>query len=593
MRADHANGDPAGDGITGGPAARRQPPANGGPAPAERAFVAAAAVDGPPPVAEDETTVVGDPDRPWVTVPGRHTVMGGRRIQRGNDTFVNMVLGKLPPDLLYRSGNSVGVLTPDPVEGGLAFDAVGPADIDYLVDRHMMLRTWGRTAAGRPREKFVNCGSRLSRIIESRAKRHPTVRLLTRIVQYPIYGHDLARYPSGWSPDGTYFDCPPDLASLEPEADEAVIHDTLDLLLTDFPFREEADRQNFIGMLLTPILRPALDGNVPLHTVIAPMPRTGKSKLIEEVWGGVILGRPTPAQPMTGNDEEFEKRVVSMLIGGETMVHLDNLSASTDSPVLASLLTAGQFQGRELGRSKVLRLKNNLILAASVNNPRLTEELAKRAVPIQLQPLDEHPENRVGFTHPDIRAYVIEVRPLVLSCLLGMVERWKGGGGRFKPRVPGDKPMGGFEAWARVVGGVMKANGYDDWMGNADQWRKQVDPETDDVRALITEWAREHGKRPRPASDVVDVARGFGLFSGVLDKKKEAANLSAFSRAVLAKYLNRPFMGLRIVRVTSGNNTRYQLEGDDDAFRVVTNLPARERIAGHAGPQPEVPDFTD
>ncbi len=48
-------------------------------------------------------------------------------------------------------------------------------------------------------------------------------------------------------------------------------------LLVDFPFADEASKANAWALLLTPILRPAITGGVPLALLDAPSPGSGKS----------------------------------------------------------------------------------------------------------------------------------------------------------------------------------------------------------------------------------------------------------------------------------------------------------------------------
>ena len=53
--------------------------------------------------------------------------------------------------------------------------------------------------------------------------------------------------------------------------------------ICDFPFVEDADRANALGLLITLPLRPAIPGNVPMAVITAPAPGTGKSLLQDTV----------------------------------------------------------------------------------------------------------------------------------------------------------------------------------------------------------------------------------------------------------------------------------------------------------------------
>ena len=75
------------------------------------------------------------------------------------------------------------------------------------------------------------------------------------------------------------------------EEGKRFVREYLEDLVADFPFADAASRQNLFGLLLTPIVRPALDGNVPVHLAEAALERTGKTKLLEHVVGGKMCIR--------------------------------------------------------------------------------------------------------------------------------------------------------------------------------------------------------------------------------------------------------------------------------------------------------------
>ena len=48
------------------------------------------------------------------------------------------------------------------------------------------------------------------------------------------------------------------------------------VFFVDFPHRDEASRHNVFGLMLTAVLRPAIDGPIPFHLFMASLERTGK-----------------------------------------------------------------------------------------------------------------------------------------------------------------------------------------------------------------------------------------------------------------------------------------------------------------------------
>ncbi|MCL5269678.1 MAG: hypothetical protein M1457_03790, partial [bacterium] len=155
---------------------------------------------------------------------------------------------------------------------------------------------------------------------------------------------------------------------------------------------------------------------------------------------------------------------------------------------MAPLLTAGTYQARLLQQTRILSLKNTLTVVATGNNTRCSGEIAKRVVPITLQPKDAHPERRTKFVHPDIFAHVREWRYYILSILTGMIDSWIVGG---CPPSPKPRPMGGFEDWARMIGGIMWYNGFQHWRLNEEAWQAKRDDDGEQRDQFVTAWWNE------------------------------------------------------------------------------------------------------
>lgn len=500
----------------------------------------------------------------YVLIPGPHHTDADtdQYIEISNDDFAAKVLRNLPPDAIYQKSGVPGELVGLP--GRRKFKELSNDRMRLLVDQHVNLGKWVQKRDADPVLVYVNCSRDHAGLLLARAAIDPAVRELRILTPYPIYvrdveasggasgAEDFRRAEPGWH-EGVYYDEPADLVGLEPETDAEVIRTVLEDLVIDFPFKDEASRHNFFGLLLTPIVRPALDDNTPLHLVLAPVERTGKSKLIEQVMGGVITGQKTPSVQLTESEEEQDKRILALLMRGDSLIHLDNLS-DLDSSVIASLLTSRTYQGRRLGASQMLDLENNLTVAGSGNNVRASGEIAKRTVPINLEPATGDPENRTDFQHPDLNAYVASVRKDVLACLLGAVEIWKASGS-----PPGTRPLGGFERWAATVGGVLGVVGCNGWMGNRKVWVRVADQVGEDLRALVDHWAGAYETNFVTARDLVGIATTYSIFLETLTPPTEPGRLMSFTRRVLSPNVDRVVGQWVIRRHGYGNSSRYAL----------------------------------
>ena len=95
----------------------------------------------------------------------------------------------------------------------------------------------------------------------------------------------------------------------------------IDDVLEGFPFADDgASKANAYAMFLTPIVRRAIVGNVPVALVDAPQAGTGKSLLAEIValihTGSDASMQPSPAR---GDESEWRKMLGAVLMNGSAL----------------------------------------------------------------------------------------------------------------------------------------------------------------------------------------------------------------------------------------------------------------------------------
>lgn len=479
-----------------------------------------------------------------VLIPGSHVLPSGEYVEVSPADFSDSVFEAAPADLIYRRGGIPGEIA----EG--TFSALTSARARLLVTRAVR---FGAGVAPKkdgdpPTLVFRPLTADHGALIVAGAVSDQRVRSLDLITPHPVLLPDWTVSPPGWA-QGVYY---VGRAAPEPIRDHATIRATLSDLVVDFPFASEADRENFYGLLLTPLLRYAIGGPAPMHTIHAGMERTGKTKLAEIVFGGIVLGRPTPVFQIGQHEEEREKRIFAMLLSGETTLLLDNLAERVDSPSLASLLTANVYRGRTLGHSHVSSLPNLLTIIATGNNVEVSSEISKRVVPIGLETPPD-PESRNDFKHPDLPAYVARQRDQVLGCLLGMVANWRAEGA-----PSGKMPFGGFEGWSRAVGGILSMHGLARWLTNAVSWRSDADEWATDLTLFVRAWAELPGRRVT-ALEGFELAKRLGVFLECTGQPDPARGALLFARRVLAKLPGRPIEGHRVHKLRVDGRTRYEL----------------------------------
>jgi len=477
-----------------------------------------------------------------VLVPGAHVLPTGEYVEQGTDDFARECLARIPPGALYRRGGIVGEIH------GAEFAPVTAHRIRSIVDEHARLVAGKPGKDGEAKVIYQTCSRDLAGVLLDYGSLRGEIRELRQIATHPVcVGRDFDAAVPGWNASSGVWlasDVRPVVTPLDESL--AVLTDAL----ADFPFQAPADLANYIGLLLTPILRPAIDEPVPMHVIVSPIERSGKTKLAEIVFGTIVAGRRVPAMQLGEREEEREKRILAVLVRGQTILHLDNLREFVDSPALASLLTSSEFQGRLLGSSTAPSLPNTLTVVGTGNNVHATGEISKRIVPVRLMPATESPETRTDFRHSDLLAFVRENRERILGALLGLIEHWRASG-----RPLHRAAFGGFERWTAVVGGILHAAGMAEWLTNMAEWRGAADDSGQEFRALILAWHARYACEWVETAALYELATELDLFGWLDGAKSERAKRTSFGVRVLNRVRGRTF-GL-----DGGGKVRVDLEG--------------------------------
>lgn len=309
---------------------------------------------------------------------------------------------------------------------------------------------------------------------------------------------------SGYCPSmEVYFD----LGALKVE-EPATSKEALDFLLGDvlgdFPFVDESSRVHALSLMLTPLVRGMIDGPVPLYLITAPLPRTGKTKLVNVCSLGTT-GEGAELCPPSRDNEEWRKQITATLRNAPTMALIDNLEPgrNTDSANLAALLTSRTWTARELGKSQNVKVPNSTIWTATGNNPALSRELSDRSVWIHLDPACADPGARNNFQIPFIERWARENQGQICGALSVLVKSWLNA----PKRARWDRNLGGFESWSEVVGGILTAAELGaHLLANKAQQKRRISPTSDEWGAFCLEWFLTHGPVPQTTTDLLNLA---------------------------------------------------------------------------------------
>lgn len=334
----------------------------------------------------------------------------------------------------------------------------------------------------------------------------PPMPYLLRIVKHPVFSRDGSlTIERGYSEKTKcYYSAPADLVI--PKMPEAVngpdiqkARNTIEDLLHDFPLIDQSEKAHCMGLFILPFVRELIDGQTPLHLIESPSPGTGKS-LLARVLTYPALGHHIEFGTVPQTEEEFRKRITSILVDNPSFVLFDNAVRLTSS-TLSAVLTAPVWKDRILGKTEDIHLPVKCIWIATGNNPILSTEIARRTVRIRIDSKMDRPWQRdsSSFRHPDIIDWVKKNRGELIWSALVLAKAWIKAG---CPKPTQIKPLASFEEYSRVIGGILEFAGVQGFLANADDFYETSDLEGINLRLFVRKWWEEFGPKPVGVSEI-------------------------------------------------------------------------------------------
>ena len=229
----------------------------------------------------------------------------------------------------------------------------------------------------------------------------------------------------------------------------------LDDLLKEFPFAEDGGRSRAVA--ISAMLAVYGNGLIPAGATrpcfiyLGNMEGSGKTLLAR------IAALPYGMVPVTGGpskDEEWDKLLLSIVIGGKRIVIFDNVRGHLASQHLERYLTSSSYSGRILGVSKEFEGEAGAIVCITGNRLTVSPDLRRRSLFVELFCHELSAERR-RFARILDEPALMKMRPEVLAALHALVRHWDA-----KGRPPGRYKHASFPRWAKTIGGIMEAAGY-------------------------------------------------------------------------------------------------------------------------------------
>ena len=329
----------------------------------------------------------------------------------------------------------------------------------------------------------------LAAIIET-----PVIRPDGSILDQPGYDQKTQLY---YMPHGGMETCQVSRKPTKQERDDALA--LLWSTIGEFPYVSDADKANALGLLLTPIVRPAIKRHVALALIDAPKQGTGKG-LLSDVVSIIATGKSAAILTMSDNDDEVQKVITSLLIEGASIITIDNIAGRLQSRHLDAALTSDMWRARILGTSKTTLVPQRATWLATGNNIKLGGDLARRCYRIRLDAKISRPYMRKGFTHSDLATWVAEHRSELVGALLTLARAWYAAG---KPPDKHLPALGTFSGWAKIVGGILAYAGVEGFLSNLEQLYDEADEDGIQWEAFFQTWHQLLGEDWLPLGTIL------------------------------------------------------------------------------------------
>ncbi len=257
---------------------------------------------------------------------------------------------------------------------------------------------------------------------------------------------------------------------------------TLNALLIEFPFANEASRSVAMSMLLTPVLRGALAPAVPMHVITAPEAGTGKSYL-QDIASCIAVGDRCAVLSVAHDPNEADKRLIGAALIQQPIIALDNVSSLLFGDFLCQATERPLLQVRPLGTSNLVRIANTFTIFANGNNLTVGADVVRRTLQCALDANMEVPEAREFAADPV--ATVLADRGRYIAACLTVARAYivAGRPGRLPPRPS-------YEGWSDTVRSALVWLNWPDPVDTVANIRVE-DPIRQARAAVFSAWAKE------------------------------------------------------------------------------------------------------
>ncbi len=235
--------------------------------------------------------------------------------------------------------------------------------------------------------------------------------------------------------------------------------------------------------------------------ITSPTPCSGKSLLAQTVTR-IASGRASESIMLSDHAED-QKRITTFFAEGGTILSLDNETGVLRSVSVTRVLTEPRWKCRLLGLNKTIDVPIRITAMVTGNNLRASTEIIRRCYPVRLDAHVPHPwESEVEYLHPDLDTWAIEHRGEVIAAALTLARAHALAG---RPAAPDIPRTGNFDAWAKLVGGILYTGGFKNFLNGMDDFYGQNDDEGQEWEILLQAMHRKFDGRSVTAAEIAEL----------------------------------------------------------------------------------------
>jgi hypothetical protein len=350
----------------------------------------------------------------------------------------------------------------------------------------------------------------------------PVVDLITDVV---TYGEDWEITKPGYNDGGEggryFYTGDP----INPAKEPKCIREFLSALC----FKDKrADAANTVALALTVLLRHKFQGCKPFAAVMANRSHAGKDTVLD-----FSAGRTRHVEISWGKADwavqnEAVAALVDPCVGFITLGNIRAGNGIIESAFIERIVTSPDaVMQSSKRRGDGFHRKGDFVVGCSANQGRFSTDLMNRSLPIALElngDLEKRNQPLGDLRHEYLPAHRDEIE----AELCGMIEKWKAEGNPLDEKV--SHPM---KEWARTIGGILKANGFEGFLSNWSLERSVQDRTTEALGILahaIQPVQEEQGEKGwLRINQIADVALKEGVVEDLIGSK-QGMNAAAIHR---------------------------------------------------------------